>query len=80
MGRWPSPSEQAWLTLAGGVVAWDMLADETLSSACHRAVKVHPRIVRGGIVALAAHLADVIPKSIDPIHWLFAILRHIRSI
>lgn len=59
-----------WLGLAAAVVAWDLLAPETLSSAFRRS-RTGPvrRVVIGAAWAvLTAHLFEVFPPEHDPLH------------
>lgn len=61
-----------WGFLVTGVVAWDVLAPETLSSAYDRYME-HPlkRIIAVGAVAITgAHLLNLLPRQIDPIQQL----------
>lgn len=58
-----------WVGLAAYVIAWDILAPETLSSAVDRALE-HPSMKYvawgiGGVVS--GHLFNVIPPALDPI-------------
>lgn len=60
-----------WVGLVAGVVAWDVLAPETLSEAVDRALDSRGRYLAIGAVAVtAAHLLNVLPEPIDPIHQL----------
>lgn len=62
VGNW------GWTALAAGVIVWDVVASETLSSAYDRYLQ-HPvkRVVAVGAVALtAAHLLNCLPKQYDP--------------
>lgn len=56
-----------WALLAGGIVAWDIFAPETLSSAADRYLE-HDKLkyvawAAGGIVT--AHLFNIIPEEYD---------------
>ena len=56
-----------WALLAGGIVAWDIFAPETLSSAMDRYLE-HDKLkyvawAAGGIVT--AHLFNIIPEEYD---------------
>jgi hypothetical protein len=57
-----------WAITAGVITAWDILAEETMSSAFTRSVK-HPR-TRPAVVAswaiLTAHLFGALPERYDP--------------
>lgn len=53
-----------WLALGAFVVAWDLTAPETLSSAFARA----PWWAKlAGLGFIAAHLLDLIPEERDPL-------------
>lgn len=64
------PSTIAWGVLIGGVATYDILCpqNETLSEGVDRAME-HPvgRVLAlGGIALTALHLANVLPKPLDP--------------
>ena len=71
-----------WAGLAAGVIAWDLLAPETLSHAFRRGVEnPHTRaLVLGGLAITAAHLVgNVIPEQLDPYHIAFERLPHVAE-
>lgn len=57
-----------WVITAGVVTAWDLLADETMSSAFERGVR--HKLARPAVVAswavLTAHLFGALPEKHDP--------------
>ncbi len=56
-----------WVGIVAGVVAWDILAPETLSGAVDRALESkRGYLAIGAITLTAAHLLNVIPDPIDP--------------
>lgn len=63
-GKW-------WAALAIGVVAVDILADETLSNSAARLRNSENPILKGSFYAglgyMALHLSDAIPRRYDPI-------------
>lgn len=70
-----------WACLAGFVLAWDVLAPETLSGAVDRALD-HPvgRIVAiGGVAVTGAHLLNVLPEAYDPFVQGFNLLDNVRQ-
>lgn len=71
------PADKAWLTLAAGVAAYEVLAvdDELLSEAADRYMLAHPWITRAVAYTLAAHLCNQLPDTLDPLHWLFTLKR-----
>lgn len=65
----PELATYGWMGLTAGVILWDALAPQTLSSAYDRYLE-HPvkRIAAIGAVALTgAHLLNVLPPQLDPI-------------
>ncbi len=70
-----TPGERAWLWLAGGIIAWDVLGAETLSAAAAR----HPRKTWLIGAVVLGHLTRAWPPPIDPIHQAFTALTRARS-
>ena len=64
--------DYAWLALAAAILAYEAAAPrgELLSEACDRYRQRHPIITLGVIAYLAAHLARLIPRRVDPLHRL----------
>jgi len=61
-----------WGLLVAGVVAWDVLAPQTLSAAYDRYLE-HPvkRVLAIGAVAITgAHLLNILPPRYDVVHHL----------
>lgn len=56
-----------WIVLAAFVLAWDLRAPETLSTAFSRAPRAVQVLATGLTVA---HLLDVLPDRCDPFHLL----------
>lgn len=70
-----------WAILAGFVIAWDVLAPETLSGAVDRALE-HPvgkYAAIGGVAVTGAHLLNVLPERIDPFVRAFDLLDKVRD-
>ena len=74
-----------WCFIGGFVLAWDVLAPETLSHAVDRALE-HPigRYAAIGAVAITgAHLLNIIPEQYDPfpkaLHFLEVVRDNIRK-
>ena len=65
-------SDRAWLTLATGVLAYEVRCGqgELLSQAADRYRHRHPVLTRLAIGYLAAHLLRAWPERIDPLHQL----------
>lgn len=61
-----------WGLLLAGVVAWDVLADETLSKACQRGLenKYTGPVVAMTLGYVTCHLAGVIPERADVLKTL----------
>lgn len=59
-----------WAAIAAGVLAWDILADETLTSAFKRGAsneRTRPYVV-GALGVTALHLMGAIPRDLDPFY------------
>lgn len=69
------PADRAWLTLAGGILAWDALGPETLSAACDRYHRARPWTTRLIVAVVALHLLDWLPRRIDPLGLIGAARR-----
>ncbi len=70
-----------WLSIAAGVVAWDVLASDTLTESFRRA-QAHPvSAVATGTAwwVLTAHLFGWLPERADPIHLGVAGARNLAS-
>jgi hypothetical protein len=72
-------SDRAWVTLAGGVVAYDLIAtdDEQLTNAARRYFKSQPIATASTILVTALHLLGGIPPWCDPITLAFAAYRRL---
>lgn len=75
----PRPSNVAWGILGAAVALYDYYAPpgETMSEAVDRALqKPLGRVMAIGAVAVtAAHLINLLPPSVDPIHKLAEVMR-----
>ncbi|AYQ98523.1 hypothetical protein SEA_REPTAR3000_37 [Mycobacterium phage Reptar3000] len=76
------PADRAWLALVAGVVAYEVFAPrgELLSEGMDRYLAgrwAWP--TRAAVVVTAAHLLNVLPDRIDPIHRLGALVVPRRS-
>jgi hypothetical protein len=72
-------SDRAWVALAGGVAAYDLIAtdDEQLTNAARRYFKSQPIATASMILATALHLVGGIPPWCDPITLTFAAYRRL---
>lgn len=64
--------EVGWIGLAAFVIAWDMFAGETMSSAFRRGLeneRTRP-FVLGGLGITALHLLNALPEPYDPFKQL----------
>lgn len=61
-----------WALLGTGILAWDLVAPETLSDAFGRAGATRSGLVVTivGWAVLTAHLFDLLPSRLDPLHLL----------
>lgn len=66
------PSTKAWAALVGGVILYDALCPrgETLSEGYDSFIDRHPAVAWAATALTAAHLLNIIPETIDPIHRL----------
>ncbi len=73
-------SDQAWLALAGGVAAYDLIAtdDELLSDAARRYFNSQPIATASMILMTGLHLIGGLPQWCDPFAVLFATTRRLR--
>lgn len=72
----PRPSTVAWVTLAAGVAAYDILCPEgeTMSEGVDRALETKYRHLTAlGIGMVALHLVNKLPNKVDPLHQLTAL-------
>jgi hypothetical protein len=75
-------SDRAWVALAGGVAAYDLIAadDEQLTNAARRYFQSRPIATMSMILVTGLHLVGGIPSWCDPITLTFAayrvLLRH----
>lgn len=76
------PSDRAWIVLGAGVVAWDTSCGDgnTLSEAADAYLLSHPWLTRAVVAAVALHLTNAVPQTLDPIHWLFLAARGVRRV
>ena len=72
-----------WLALGAGVLAYDILANETLSNSFRRGIESENKAVRAGVYGLGAltvaHLLDVVPERVDPIDNIASGLGRVRD-
>jgi hypothetical protein len=69
--------ERAWATLGLAVAAYEVTAapNQLLSEAVDRFLIRHPVITRAVIGVTAAHLLNLLPNAVDPIHHLALFFR-----
>lgn len=76
-------SEKAWIALAAGVTAYEVLCDdgETLSE-CLDPLYEHPikkALIIGVIGTTALHLTNMIPEKQDPFHYATLLKKKLRN-
>ena len=78
---WHKSGGVGWLAITAVVVAWDLLAPETLSTAFRRgaATPAGRAAVIGSWAILTAHLFAVIPQRADPVHLIIHAGRKVTS-
>lgn len=72
-------SDRAWVALAAGVAAYDLIAtdDEQLTNAARRYFKSQPIVTASMILVTGMHLIGGIPPWCDPITLTFAAYRRL---
>ena len=72
-------SDRAWMALAGGVAAYDLIAtdDEQLTNAARRYFKSQPIATLSMILVTGLHLVGGLPPWCDPITLTFAAYRRL---
>lgn len=77
-----TPADKAWIAIGMGVIVWDMTCPpgEMLSEASRRYAKNHQLLAHVVVASVGAHLLDLIPRWVDPIHWVGVALRELRWI
>ena len=72
-------SGRAWVALAGGVAAYDLIAadDEQLTNAARRYLESQPIATASMILLTSLHLLGGIPPWCDPISLTFAANRRL---
>ena len=70
------PADKAWLTLAAGILAYEIAAPrgELMSEGVDRYLEGRPWLTRAVVAAVAGHLLNLTPHRIDPLH-LIGLLR-----
>ncbi len=74
-------SDRAWLALAAGVAAYDVVAtdEEQLTDAARRYFKSQPVATASMILITSLHLIGGIPRWCDPFTLSFAGYRQLRA-
>lgn len=67
-------SDRAWIILAAGIATYEVVAqpDELLSEAVDRYLEARPWFTRLLVAVVSAHLLNLIPPKIDPLHRIAA--------
>jgi hypothetical protein len=68
--------EHGWGALAAGVIAFDLLNEETLSESVDKALERHRLLTMTAIGITALHLANLLPEKIDPFHQALKAVKH----
>lgn len=65
-------AKHGWALIIGGVLVYEVLCaeGELLSEGVDKAIDKHPILTRAAVLIVAGHLANLIPQSVDPIHWV----------
>lgn len=72
--------EHAWIALGLYVIAYDAIANEgeLLSEVVDRFIEKHPAATRVIVIGVAAHLMNLIPPQVDPLHKMAITTRRYR--
>jgi hypothetical protein len=65
MSRRMRSGDVAWLAILTGAVIYELAADDLLSEASERYYTAHPVFTRMVIMAVAGHLAGLLPARVD---------------
>lgn len=67
---------RGWLALAGVVVVIDATArpGETLSEQFDRWLVSHPKLTVYGTLLVTAHLLNILPPAVDPVHQVASLI------
>lgn len=70
-------ADRAWIALGAGIAAYEIACPpgELLSEGVDRYLSRRPWATRVAVIALAAHLLNIIPQRIDPLHQLARIVK-----
>ncbi|WP_264923101.1 DUF7427 family protein [Mycobacteroides chelonae] len=65
-------ADRAWLRLGAEIAAYELTAPpgELLSEGVDRYLMRRPWLTRAVVLVVAAHLLNLLPESIDPLHQL----------
>ena len=65
-------SDRAWIVLAASIVTYEVVAqpDELMSEAVDRYLESRPWFTRIAVAIVSAHLLNIIPPKLDPLHQL----------
>lgn len=77
MERNPLTARRAWLGIAAGVLAYEVVCPEgeLLSEGVDRALEKHRLATLMAIGVTALHLANLLPEQIDPFHRGLQVLK-----
>lgn len=59
------PADRAWFVIIGGSIIFELASNDLLSESSQRFCVKHPIWARFAILAIAGHLAGVLPSHID---------------
>lgn len=67
---------RGWLAVAGVIVVIDATArpGETLSEAADRAIGRHPVLTVVGATLVWAHVINLLPPAVDPVHQVASLI------
>lgn len=71
------PATRAWIAIGAFVVAYDAIADKTLSEKVDEALESHRALTVGAIALTAGHLCNMIPEKYDVLHQVSMVTRRL---
>ena len=76
-----SAGSAAWAVMGLSIIVYNLKAKEgeMLSEQADRWIERHPVAARAAVGVVAAHVANAAPQRLDPIHFMFTILRRPRG-
>jgi len=68
-------ADRAWIVMGAGILAYDLVADETLSQRCDHYLQRWPIASRAVILTVGLHLLNALPARVDILSVALSTLR-----